>query len=148
MEKTAKILLIVCIVLVALLSLTVGTLIGNQQNTRLALNNTNNTNMSINTVNNTTTTKNKINNAAKTQKSRYISRSQAMAIANSYVSKYGQEAAGIHYIDFIDGKGKYYGADGDSYYHVDLKWKPGHSQAYDAGYVEIDAVNGKVNPRG
>ena len=71
-----------------------------------------------------------------------------MAIANSYVSKCSQEAAGIQYIDFIDGKGKYYGTDGDSYYHVDLKWKPGHSQPYDAGYVEIDAVNGKVNPRG
>lgn len=148
MEKNAKILLVVCIVLIALLSLTVGMLIGNQQNTRLALNNINNTNMSINMANNTTTTKNKINNTAETQKSKYISRSQAMAVANSYASKYGQEAAGIQYIDFIDGKGKYYGADGDSYYHVDLKWKPGHSQPYDAGYVEIDAANGKVNPRG
>ena len=66
MEKTAKILLVVCIVLVALLSLTVEMLIRNQQNTHLALNNTNNTNMSINTVNNITTTKNKINNPAKT----------------------------------------------------------------------------------
>lgn len=148
MEKTAKILLIVCIVLIALLSLTVGMLIGNQQNTSLALNDANNTNISMNTSNNTTAAKNKINNTAKTQKSKYISRSQAMAIANNYASKYGQEAAGIQYIDFIDGKGKYYGADGDSYYHVELKWKPGHSQPYDAGYVEIDAVNGKVNPRG
>lgn len=142
MEKTVKILLIACIILVAALGLVVGMLIGSPDNTSLALNTSNNSNLSANTTNNTT-----VSNSNEEQKSKYINRSKAMAIANNYASQYGAEAAGLTYIDFIDGKGKYYGADGNSYYHIELKWKSGYSQSYDAGYVEIDAVTGAINPR-
>lgn len=140
MEKTVKILVIVCIVLVALLSLTIGMLIGNQQNTRLALKTTNNTNLSVNTTNNTT----KVNNAAKNtqskQNNKLLSPSQAMAIANNYESSFGYKAAGLNYIDFVNTHLDDYG---NPYYHVDLI--PINGSGYDC-YVVIDAKTGAVNP--
>ena len=147
MEKTAKILLIACIILIAMLSLTIGILIGNQQNTHSALNATNNTNLSANTVNDTTTTKTKLDTTKNTkskQNTGLISPSQAMAIANSYASQNGAEAAGLDYVALIHVKDHY----GNFYYRVDLKWKSGCSKSYDPGYVMIDAKTGSTDPWG
>ena len=63
MDKTVKILLIACVVLVAVLSLSIGMLIEAQSNTPLVLNTTNNTTPTVNTSvtpNQTTQTTTKI----------------------------------------------------------------------------------------
>ncbi len=62
MQKTNKLLLIVCVVLVAGLSLTIGLLFGNHLNTPLVINKTNNTTNPK--VNNSTTTQSTSNSTA------------------------------------------------------------------------------------
>ena len=83
MEKTVKILLIVCVILVAALSLTVGVLVGHPNNAPLVVNTTNNTTAAANnTVNQTQTVKNSTN-----KKSSKISAAQAGNIALKYAEK-------------------------------------------------------------
>ncbi len=148
MEKNVKILLITCVILVAILSLTLGILIGNKDSANPSLNTTNNTTLTVNATNNTNTKSDVNNNATSTQsnQNKLIGTSKAIAIANKYVSKDGQVATGN--VDFLSGIEMYQGRTGHPFYHVDLKWKSGYSQPYDAGYIEIDAITGKVNPRG
>lgn len=80
MEKTTKILLIVCVILVAALSLTVGLLIGNQNNNHMLVNTTNNTTAAANTTNQTQSVTSKTNEKS----SDLISASQAKKIALGY----------------------------------------------------------------
>ena len=62
LEKTTKILLIVCVILMAALSLTIGLLIGNQINKPLVVNTTNNTTPAVNnTVNQSQSVQNTTN---------------------------------------------------------------------------------------
>lgn len=83
MEKTVKILLIVCVILVAALSLTVGVLVGHQNNAPLVVNTTNNTTAAANnTVNQTQTVKNSTN-----KKSSKITATQAGNIALKYAEE-------------------------------------------------------------
>lgn len=143
MEKTTKILLIVCVILLAVLSLTIGLLIGKQPDTPLVSNTTNNTTSTQTAVNNTT---------IKTQsdENKVISPSQAIAIANKYAKSFGEKATGIP--DYYNGIGDYNMADGDPYYHVELTWIKPHNYGNSddtprAWYVEIDAKTGAINPR-
>lgn len=150
MDKTFKILVIVCIILIAGIGVTAGMLIERGFNGKTTQNNSL-TNQTVQNVSNSSSIANESQNTENVQNNQnngLISRSKAMAIANDYASQYGTEASGLNYISLFDGKGLYGGKDGDPYYHVDLKWKSGHSKPYDAGYVEIDAKTGAVNPRG
>jgi hypothetical protein len=83
-----------------------------------------------------------------TTKTPGITPTQAMSIAKKYEKSYGAEPDGtVHY---LNGKGMYYGADGDPFYHVDLKWidpKRSVAEYGVAGYIEIDAITGEINPR-
>ena len=79
MDNLTKILFVVVIILVAVLSLTVGLLFGNNLNKPLVINNTTNSSNSSTQSNQTNSTNQTINNA----KSKYISASQAIMIAKA-----------------------------------------------------------------
>jgi hypothetical protein len=95
LEKNTKLLLIVCVILVGVLSLTIGLLIANQSNTPLVLNTTNNTNSTINTsVNQQNTTKN--------TSSQGITASQAANIALKYAKKtFPSGKWSVNAVDFV-----------------------------------------------
>ena len=95
MEKTTKILLIVCVILLAVLSLTIGLLIGNQHNTPILLNMTNNTTSTVNTsINQNQTTKN--------TSSQEITASQAANIALKYAKKtFPSGKWSVNVVDFV-----------------------------------------------
>ena len=82
MEKNTKILIIICIILVGVLSLTIGLLIANQSNTPLVLNTTNKTTSTINTSVNQTS---KVQNQNKNQ---IITEEQAINIFKKSEGKY------------------------------------------------------------
>lgn len=145
MDKTVKILLIVCVVLIGVLGVAGGFILqgyiyNNNKNPTVV----NLTNASVNntSVNQTTPQKKQSN------QNKNISPSQAIAIANKYAKGFGEKATGS--VDYINGIGDYYGADGDPYYHVELEWIKPHnsSDTPTSWYVEIDAKNGAINPRG
>ena len=145
MEKITKILLIACVILVAVLSLSIGLLIGNQPNIPSVSATTNNTTVVTQNVANNTNKNTQVN------PNKTITSSQAIAIANKYAARFAEEASGS--VDYINGKGDYYGADGDPYYHVDLKYIKPHNYGNSddiliSSYVEIDAKTGAINPRG
>ena len=81
MEKTVKILLIVCIVLVAVLSLSIGMLIETHSNTPLILNTTNNTTPTVNT---SVTPNQSIQTTTKITSKKEITSDQAATIALKY----------------------------------------------------------------
>jgi hypothetical protein len=82
LEKTTKILLIACVILVAALSLTIGLLIGNQLNTQSVLNTTNNTTPAVNnTVNQSQSVQ---NSTTKKSSNGMITANQAVNIALEY----------------------------------------------------------------
>lgn len=83
MERTTTILLIICAILVAALSLAVGVLIGHPNNASLAMNTTNNTTASINNTTNQTQTV-KTTDTQKKSTNNMISASQAKNIALNY----------------------------------------------------------------
>ena len=127
----------------AIIGLSIGLSIGNQNNTPLVVN----TPITQTTHNNTskTTSKTTVSN-----QNNILSVSQAIAIANKYAAPYGEEASGG--ADYIDGIGDYGGANGDPYYHVDLQYitprNYGNSDdELTASYVEIDAKTGAINQR-
>jgi len=136
------------VVLVAGLGLTVGyILIPLLEPTQTAsvLIPTNNT-----TINNSTAT-NTTGPSVNTSNQNIISPSQAVAIANKYAASFGEEASGG--ADYYNGIGDYHMANGDPYYHVELKniktTNYGNSDDIPkAWYVEIDANTGAINPRG
>ncbi|WP_048190459.1 hypothetical protein [Methanobacterium sp. SMA-27] len=71
-----------------------------------------------------------------------------MSIAKKYEKSYRAEPTGV--VDYVNGKGDYKGADGDPFYHVDLKWidpKRSVAEYGEAGYIEIDAITGQISPR-
>jgi hypothetical protein len=80
-----------------------------------------------------------------------MSSSQAIAIANKYAAQFGEEASGG--AEYLSGIGMYNGANGDPYYHVDLKYITPHNSGNSddniliASYVEIDAKTGAINQR-
>ena len=143
MDKTVKTLIIVVIILVAVLGVAGGFILQGYLS--------NNKNPTV--VNLTNTTPNNTPNQTtqqKTSSNQNISPSQAIVIANKYASSFGEEATGS--VDYINGIGDYNRADGDPYYHVELKKiKTTHYGNSDdiprAWYVEIDAKTGAINPR-
>jgi hypothetical protein len=80
MEKPVKILLIVCVVLIAVLSLSLGMLYETQSNTPLVLNNTNSTTPTVNT----SITSNQSKQTTKIISDKEITSSQAATIALKY----------------------------------------------------------------
>jgi predicted PurR-regulated permease PerM len=103
MEKNTKILLIVCVILVGVLSLTIGLLITNQSNTPSVLNTTNNT---TSTLNNSINQTSKVQNQTKNQ---LITEQQAI---NIYKKNVGNNDGGnyryVATLFYIEGK-PYYG---------------------------------------
>ncbi len=145
MEKTVKILLIACIILIGVLGVAGGYIlqsyIFNNNKNPIVVNLTNTS------VNNTSVNQT-IQQKKQTKQNNTISPSQAIVIANKYAKSFGEKATGS--VDYINGIGDYYGADGDPYYHVELEWITPHnsSDPPTSWYVEIDAKNGAINPRG
>jgi len=142
MKQSTKILITVCILLIAALGVTGAALL--QMNKQPPQNPINNTNTTVNSSSANQT------NDQQSNQTEIISASQAMAIANKYAAKFDEKAVGT---DYINGVGDYYGKDGDPYYHVELGWiTPHHYGNSDdippSWYVEIDAKTGKINPRG
>ncbi len=89
MEKNTQILLVVCVILVAVLSLSVGMLIAIHSNTPLVVNTTNNTTPTVNT----TVTQNKTaTSPTKTTSSNGITANQASTIALKYGKSFAPEA--------------------------------------------------------
>ncbi len=99
MDKTVKILLIACVILVAVLSLSIGMLIEAQSNTPLVLNTTNNTTPTVNTSvtpNQTTQTTTKIIS------NKEITSDQAATIALKYGKKSVPEGDwSVGSVDFV-----------------------------------------------
>jgi Peptidase propeptide and YPEB domain len=147
MDNTVKALIIVVIVLVAVLGVAGGFILqGYMSNSNKNIT-VNQTNTSVNNTTTGQTTK----QTSKTSQDKTISASQAISIANKYAARFGEEATGS--VDYINGIGDYNMADGDPYYHVELKnIKTTHYGNSDdiprAWYVEIDANTGAINPRG
>jgi hypothetical protein len=97
LEKNTKILVIVCVILVAVLSLTIGLLIANQSNTPIVLNTTNNTNSTINTSVNQSQ-----QNTTKNTSSQGITASQAANIALKYAKKtFPSGKWSVNAVDFV-----------------------------------------------
>jgi hypothetical protein len=107
MEKTTKILIIICLVLVVGFSLTLGLLLGTHLNTPLVVNTTNNTTNT--TVNNSTTPQTKSNSSAnqQTSTSGYISADQAISIAKSSAAYYPGPDTSFT-ASFVDGSRPYW----------------------------------------
>ena len=99
MEKTVKILLIACVVLVAVLSLSIGMLIEAQSNTPLVLNTTNNTTPTVNT---SITQNQSIQTTTKNTSSEIITPNQAANIALKSAKKSFPSAEwSVGSVDFV-----------------------------------------------
>jgi len=102
MENSVKILLIVCVILVACLSLTIGLFLGNQMIKPQNASNHTNTSNPVNTTNNS-------NNATVQEPTSYISETKASGIALTSVSSHTSDHMNIDDVTFInDGSNPYY----------------------------------------
>ena len=141
MSRGIKALIVLCVVLVVGIGVTEGMLLQKSSGSALAtqINATNNSTNATNATSNITTTGAKVNSTAK--KSKYITPSQALAIANKFALQYNETVVGPNNIGLINGHIDQYG---NPCYHVYCK--PISGPEYDAqfGSVFVDAVNGKI----
>jgi uncharacterized membrane protein YkoI len=128
MEKTTKILIIICVVLIAAFSLTIGLLLGNHLNTPLVVNNS--TNLS---VNNTTTNPIQSNNTQNStpEGNVLISPAEAETIANNNVQSQGLSAIGARLVNGLKSE----------YYQVTLART--NNLTISVAYCDVDATTGE-----
>ena len=149
--NTHNILLIVIIViLVGVLGVAVGYIyFGSMNHPNIIINNTtfNSTNQTNSIPNNTTSVSQTTQQKTQSTQNNIISSSQAKAIANKYEVSFGEEASSDN-AGLISGS--FNPVNGDPFYHVDLQWITPHNRndPTSAGFVEIDAKTGAINPRG
>ena len=131
LSQSTKILIVVCVILVAGLGITAGALM-QMNKVEVAVSN-NSTNNSLNSTNNSNV------NTTQTNQDKIISKSEAIAIANKHAAAYNYTATNI--VNYIPGPVN--GVSENSYWKVVLKNKNPRDEHVRL-YVFIDAVTGKV----